>query len=67
MKWNNQWTKTDAAVGGDGNTKLGKTSVEKKRFLSGIARMRGGVYPCPDFLAPFLDTQVSLAPTNVSK
>ena len=26
----------------------------KKRFLSGIARMRGGgVYPCPDFLAPF--------------
>ena len=26
---------------------------EKKRFLSGIARMRGGVYPCPDFLAPF--------------
>ena len=27
--------------------------MEKKRFLSGIARMRGGVYPCPDFLAPF--------------
>ena len=26
---------------------------KKKRFLSGIARMRGGVYPCPDFLAPF--------------
>ena len=26
---------------------------EKKRFLSGIARMRGGVYLCPDFLAPF--------------
>ena len=28
----------------------------KKRFLSGIARMRGGglpKYPCPDFLAPF--------------
>ena len=26
----------------------------KKRFLSGIARMReGGVYPCLDFLAPF--------------
>ena len=27
---------------------------EKKRFLSGIARIRGGgVYSCPDFLAPF--------------
>ena len=26
----------------------------KKRFLSAIARMGGGgVYPCPDFLAPF--------------
>ena len=26
--------------------------MEKKRFLSGIARMReGGVYPCPNFLA----------------
>ena len=25
----------------------------KKSFLSGIARMRGGVYPCPDYLAPF--------------
>ena len=32
---------------------LGKTSMEKKRFLSGIARMRGGVYPCPNFLALF--------------
>ena len=33
---------------------LGKTSTGKKRFLSGIARIRGeGVYPCPDFLAPF--------------
>ena len=33
---------------------LGKTSMEKKRFLSGIARMRGGgVYPCPIFLALF--------------
>ena len=32
---------------------LGKTSIEKKRFLSGIARMRGGVYPCPNFLALF--------------
>ena len=26
---------------------------EKKRFLSGIARMRGGDYPCPNFLALF--------------
>ena len=25
----------------------------KKRFLSGIARIRGGVYPCPNFLALF--------------
>ena len=25
----------------------------KKRFLSGIARNMGGVYPCPDLLAPF--------------
>ena len=25
-----------------GKTSLGKTSVEKKRFFSGIARMRGG-------------------------
>ena len=33
--------------------RLGKTSIEKKRFLSGIARMRGGVYPCPDFWPPF--------------
>ena len=36
--------------------KLGKTSIEKKRFLSGIARMMGGgVYPCPNFLALFLE------------
>ena len=36
------------------NWSLGKTSIEKKRFLLGIARMRGGgVYPCPDLLAPF--------------
>ena len=35
---------------------LGKTSIEKKRFLSGIARMMGGgVYPCPNFLALFLE------------
>ena len=27
----------------------------KKRFISGIARMRGGVYPCPNFLALFLE------------
>ena len=26
---------------------------KKKRFLSGIARMMGGVYPCPNFLALF--------------
>ena len=33
---------------------LGKTSELKKRFLSGIARIRGGgVYPCPNFLALF--------------
>ena len=32
---------------------LGKTSTGKKRFQSGIARIRGGVYSCPDFLAPF--------------
>ena len=35
-------------------TELGKTSIGKTRFLSGIARiMGGGVYPCPDFLALF--------------
>ena len=35
---------------------LGKTSTAKKRFLSGIARiMEGGVYPCPNFLALFLE------------
>ena len=33
---------------------LRKTSIEKKRFLSGIARMmREGVNPCPNFLALF--------------
>ena len=32
---------------------LGKTSIEKKRFLSGIARMRGGGLPMPDFFGPF--------------
>ena len=35
---------------------LGKGSIEKKRFLSGITRiMGGGVYPCPNFLALFLE------------
>ena len=35
---------------------LGKGSRGKKRFLSGIARMMGGgVYPCPNFLALFLE------------
>ena len=35
---------------------LGKRSIEKKRFLSGIARMMwGGVYPCPNFLALVLE------------
>ena len=28
---------------------------KKKRFLSGIAQMRGGVYPWPNFLALFLE------------
>ena len=38
------------------NFVLGKTSIEKKRFLSGIGRMMGGgVYPCPNFLALFLE------------
>ena len=32
---------------------LRKGLNEKKRFLSGIARMRGGVYPCLNFLALF--------------
>ena len=31
---------------------LGKTSVEKKRFLSGLARMRGGGLPMPGFFGP---------------
>ena len=31
---------------------LGKTSIEKKRFLSGIARMRGGGLPMPGFFGP---------------
>ena len=31
----------------------------KKRFLSGIARIRGGgVYPCPKFLALFLEVHI---------
>ena len=36
---------------------LGKGSIEKKRFLSGIAQVMGGrgVYPCPKFLALFLE------------
>ena len=37
---------------------LGKASNEKKRFLSGIARMMGGgvpMVPCPNFLALFLE------------
>ena len=31
--------------------------MKKKRFLSGIARIKGGggVYPCPNFLALFLE------------
>ena len=32
---------------------LGKTSTEKKSILSGIARMRGGGLPMPEFLALF--------------
>ena len=28
---------------------------EKKRFLLAIVRIRGGVYPCPNFLALFLE------------
>ena len=35
--------------------KLREGFNEKKRFLSGIAGMRGGVYPCPIFLALFLE------------
>ena len=31
---------------------LGKTSTEKKRFLSGIARIRGGDLPVPEFFGP---------------
>ena len=35
-------------------TKLREDINRKKRFLSGIARRRGGgVYPCPNFLALF--------------
>ena len=34
--------------------KLGKTSMKKKCFLSGIARMRGeGGLPMPEFFGPF--------------
>ena len=29
---------------------LGTTAKQKKRFNSGIARMGGGVYPCPNFI-----------------
>ena len=32
---------------------LGKALIKKKRFLSGIAQMRGGGLPMPDFLALF--------------
>ena len=32
---------------------FGKTSMKKKRFLSGIARMSGGGLPMPEFLALF--------------
>ena len=31
---------------------LGNTSIEKKRFLSGIARMREGGLPMPGFFGP---------------
>ena len=31
---------------------LGKGSTEKKRFLSGIARIRGGGLPMPEFFGP---------------
>ena len=30
----------------------GKGSIEKKRFLSGIARMMGGGLPMPEFFGP---------------
>ena len=33
--------------------KLGKASMKKKRFLSGIAQMRGGGLPIPEFFGPF--------------
>ena len=36
---------------------LGKGSIEKKRFLSGIAWIRGGGYPWPNFLALSLEVQ----------
>ena len=37
----------------DTNIILGKTSIEKKRFLSGIARMMGrGGLPMPEFFGP---------------
>ena len=32
---------------------LGKALTEKKRFLSGIAPMRGGGLPMPEFFGPF--------------
>jgi len=34
------------------SSNLGKTSIEKKRFLSGIARMMGGGLPMPEFFGP---------------
>ena len=36
---------------------LGKTSTEKKRFLSGIARIRGGGLPMPGFFGIFLPSK----------
>ena len=42
------------------NSRVGNLSLwirehlpKKKCFLSGIARIGGGAYPCPNFLAPF--------------
>ena len=32
---------------------LGKRSIENQRFLSGIARIRGGGLPMPEFFGPF--------------
>ena len=33
---------------------------QKKRFISGIARKRGGGGPCPNFLTLFLEASVGL-------